>query len=173
MRPPRSHSLVCLFAVLGGVLLLHTAWPRSVAAQSAPTCKNFVGWWQNTLGSTMRISKVEASGPLVGLVQGCYCSPSGTQSDWYPLSGWMNALPAQSGQDNVVAVSWTVRWGTIGSITIWSGYCRSGGSVVLSAPWYLVSPNSKYTWNHRNADTDTFSPATASTCSKPIPPWCK
>jgi hypothetical protein len=142
-------------------------------AAQAPTCQSFVGLWKNQLNSTMSISRVETTGPTAGLVHGCYCSPSGTASDWYPLRGWANSLPPQPPQDNVVAISWTVRWGAIGSITSWSGYCRTGGSTaVISAPWYLVSPNSTFTWNHRNADTDTFSPAAAATCSKPIPTWC-
>jgi hypothetical protein len=34
-------------------------------------------------------------------------------------------LPSEPPQDNVVSISWSVRWGSIGSITSWSGYCRT------------------------------------------------
>ena len=173
MRSLRSRRSVSMVVVLGGVLLLRAMSPGTLAAQ-APTCQNFVGWWRNQLNSTMRISKVDTGGPTVGLVSGCYCSPSGTTGNWYPLRGWVNGLPPSPPLDNVVPISWTVRWSGIGSITSWSGYCRTSGSTaVISAPWYLVRPNSTYTWDHRYADTDTFSPATSPSCSNPIPTWCQ
>jgi Avidin family len=178
MRRIRSRSLVCLFifglallpnAMRGGELAQSRPKPQAQTSTTPPpppppppSCTNFVGFWTNQLGSTMAISKVDSTS---GLVTGCYCSPSGTTGTWFPLTGWVNSLAPNPPQNNVVVISWTVRWGSYGSITSWSGTCGSSGTI--NAPWYLVRPNSSFAWDHRLADTDTFSPATASTCGPP------
>jgi hypothetical protein len=134
-----------------------------------PTCENPVGMWNNQLGSTMVIRSIDTS---TGLVSGCYCSPSGTSSQWFLLTGFVNSQAPQTGKDNVRLMSWAVQWGQYGSITTWSGLCRSIlGLPNISALWHLTRSNADQTWSHRLTDTDLFVPAVLSTCGAP-PPSC-
>lgn len=135
------------------------------------TCENVTGMWQNQLNSTMIISHINSR---TGLIQGCYCSPSGTQGEWFRITGWTNSQEPQEGKDNIIPVSWSVRWGDYGSITAWSGYCfdAEDGTPTISAQWDLVRSNADQRWSHRMTDTDTFMPASQSSCGNP-PPDCQ
>ncbi len=132
----------------------------SMASTSAwavqQSCSNPVGVWKNQLGSTLTITSVSSG----GLVSGTYISPSGTQGDAYPLTGWTNTASPQSNGDHADLITFTVRWGGIGSITSWSGVCKQVNSVpTITAPWYLTRSNSQYSWDHTLAGQDVFTPS--------------
>jgi hypothetical protein len=140
------------FAVIGAVVVLSAS-----SAIAAPTCDNMQGAWVNQLGSTLNIQAINSA---TGAITGSYISPSGGGTTTYPLAGWINSKDPVSGQNNVKVISFTVRWGTIGSITSWTGYCQTvNGAPKLTTLWHLVRPNSSFEWDHILTNTDVFTPA--------------
>lgn len=141
----------------------------TVAGVSPPTCEFPVGMWSNQLGSTMIITSVDN---VTRLVTGCYCSPSGTASEWFRLTGFVNSQPFLEGQNNANLISWVVQWGKFGSLTTWSGLCHEiPGSPSIDALWHLTRSNADQTWSHRLTDFDHFVPSGVSSCGPP-PPSC-
>ena len=141
-------------------LLLALCWSTVlVAADHDTITKKLVASssWINQLGSTMTITSVD---PTTGQIAGTYKSPSGTSGATYPLIGWINSVPPVPGQDNVVVISFSVSWGTIGSVTAWNGYVRLvGGQPTITGQWILSSANTTFSWNHLLTNQDTFVPA--------------
>ncbi|WDD90204.1 avidin/streptavidin family protein (plasmid) [Burkholderia sp. FERM BP-3421] len=130
-----------------------TAWA------GAQSCASLVGAWGNQLGSTMNIQSVD---PVTGAITGTYRSPSGTSGQQFPLVGWTNTAPAQVGQDNATLVTFTVNWGNYGTITAWSGLCRTQNQVsTISALWHFAQSNAQFSWSHVQTGQDVFTPSTA------------
>ena len=128
-----------------------------------PTCANPVGIWVNEMGSTLNIMAMDAN----GYIQGTYSSPSGAGSTAYPLIGWVNNSEvnptdpcASCKENNKGVISFTVRWGTIGSITSWTGTCATNedGTLVLKTMWHLSRPNTQFSWDHTLSGADIFTP---------------
>ncbi|SIT48088.1 putative exported avidin family protein [Paraburkholderia ribeironis] len=133
--------------------------PSTVWAAGSPTCASLVGSWGNQLGSTMNIVSVN---PTTGAITGTYRSPSGTTGQQFPLIGWTNTAPAQNGQDNVTLVSFTVNWGNYGTVTSWSGLCRTQDRVpIIAALWNFAQSNAQFSWSHVNTGQDVFMPTLA------------
>ncbi len=146
-----------LFAITPLALL---AFSTPASAASAPTCANPIGAWTNHLSqpSTLTIKSVDSS---TGEIVGTYRSPSGTGGQDYPLIGWMNQATAGSGKDSAVILSFSVRWGSYGSVTSWTGVCRTTNSQsVLSAMWFLGRAVTDFEWDHVLSGQDTFDPVT-------------
>jgi hypothetical protein len=120
-------------------------------SQSKATCKNPKGAWLNTIGSTMTIKNYNTSS---GSIDGIYETPS-LPGQIFPLVGWVNELPAVVGKSNTVAISFSVRWGKVGSITSWTCTCANN---TIRAPWHLVSPVTQFSWDHFLTDLDVFQP---------------
>lgn len=137
------------------VLILGTFLMASTVHAARPSCEKLEGEWKNELGSTLKISSVGADGKL----SGTYTSPSGTSGSSAPMIGWTNsALPARN-DNNIKVVSFSVNWGSYGSVTSWSGACSlKGGTPTISTIWNLVRSNSSYEWDHILTNTDTFTP---------------
>jgi hypothetical protein len=115
---------------------------------------NLVGEWTNQLGSKLNIKAVD---PNTGQITGTYKSPSGTGGNEFPLIGWVNYKPPIQDKDNAIVVSFSVRWGGIGSITTWAGYVKIVNSVpIITGQWFLVRPNSDYVWDHILTGQDVF-----------------
>jgi len=115
---------------------------------------NLVGTWTNQLGSTLNITAVDAN---TGQITGNYKSPSGAGQTEFPLIGWVNTKAPVQGKDNVTVVSFSVRWGSIGSITTWAGYIRAANNVTtLTAQWFLTRPISDFPWDHILTNQDVF-----------------
>ena len=124
-------------------------------AAAAPSCSVPAGIWVNQMGSVMTISSYNTA---TGAISGTYKTSSGA-TGWYPLVGWVNGAASIPEKDNVVVMSFTVRWGSIGSITSWTGTCRvTSGTTVLTTLWDLAEPVSNYTWDHVLAGSDVFKP---------------
>lgn len=137
---------------LASIILLSVFTLPAFAAK--PDCANPIGSWENQLGSTLTINSVD---PNTGLVTGTYQSPSGTTGEQFPLIGWTNKAPVQPGKDNATLVSFSVRWGSYGSITSWSGLCREeNGLATIQALWHLARSNSQYVWDHVLTGNDVF-----------------
>lgn len=131
-----------------------------MASASAPTCANPVGAWKNHLGkpSTLTFKSIDSK---TGSISGTYTSPSGTGGQDYPLIGWMNQGVTTSGKDNAVILSFSVRWGSYGSVTSWTGVCRTvNNQSILSAMWFLGRPVTDFEWDHVLSGQDTFDPVT-------------
>jgi len=144
-------SVVASVALLGGFLCL----PSWAHAQS---CSNPTGKWVNELNSTLTVSHKD---PQSGLLRGTYISPSGTEGQTFPLIGWFNTAPPVSGQDNTTLITFSVNWGSQGSITAWSGLCTEvNGVPTISALWHLTSANATFSWSHVLSGLDTFKPLT-------------
>ncbi len=136
---------------LGSCLL--TSMVQAHAAK--PTCEKLVGDWVNELGSTLTIKSVGSNGELAGT----YTSPSGTSGSAVAMIGWTNSGQSTTSGDNARVVSFSVNWGSYGSVTSWSGTCSSGsGKPVISTIWNLVRSNSSYSWDHILTNADTFKP---------------
>ncbi|WP_376708394.1 avidin/streptavidin family protein [Shewanella surugensis] len=92
-------------------------------------------------------------------LKGTFTSPSGTSGESNPLIGWVNFLAPVKGQDNVTVVAFTTRWGKYGSVSSWSGECRSvNGKPVIKTIWHLVRSNANYEWDHMLTNSATFVP---------------
>jgi len=123
---------------------------------ATPNCQSFKGQWINEQGSILTFNKTDDS---VGSLSGSYISSSGTEGDSYPLIGWFNRSEIVKGKDNVTAISFSVRWGSHGSITSWTGTCSiKNGKPSISAIWNLVRSNSDHAWDHMLTNHITFVP---------------
>jgi len=118
--------------------------------------QSLVGKWENQLGSTLSIEKIDEE---TGQITGKYSSPSGTAGEEFPLMGWVNESPKMEGKDNVPVIEFSVRWGKYRSITSWTGYCdEDNGKRTLVMQWHLVRPNSGNRWDHVLTGQDRFTP---------------
>lgn len=124
----------------------------TASATAKPTCANVVGAWKNQLGSKMNIKSVVAA---TGAITGEYQTASGA-GGWYPLVGWINSVPNVPGKNNAKIVSFSVRWGNVGSVTSWTGVCH--GADDLKTVWNLGRPVSDYEWDHVLTGADNFRP---------------
>lgn len=122
--------------------------------------RELVGDWQNDLKSTLSIKSID---PATGRLDGTYRSPSGTPGQAFPVVGWINTKPAEAEKDNVIVVSFSARWGKIGSVTAWNGYYRLVGTVPrIVGQWNLSRANSDFEWDHIIAGQDRFTKLTPS-----------
>ena len=122
------------------------------------TCDNPVGAWRNhlTRPSTLTIKSADTNS---GRISGTYSSPLGTGGQDYPLVGWMNRAVAVTGKDGAVILSFSVRWGSYGSVTSWTGVCRTtNNQSVLSAMWFLGRSVTDFEWDHVLSGQDIFDP---------------
>jgi hypothetical protein len=136
--------------------------PRKMVAQPSPNnpldptvTTNLVGSWTNDLKSVLTIVAVDAQS---GAITGNYrLNPaSGLPPDVvFPLQGWVNTkAPDKNHPNHVTVVSFSVRFGTVGSVTAWNGYYD--GSQSILGQWLLSRPNSDYDWDHILAGQDRF-----------------
>lgn len=138
-----------------------TLTPSKPTASPTPTqidpgiINELKGEWKNELGSTLKIVSIDA---ITGLITGDYKSPSGTPGTAFPLTGWVNTAPPNSdAPHHVVVVSFSVRWGAIGSVTTWNGYYHSAaGKATIVGQWLLSRPNSQFIWDHILIGQDRF-----------------
>jgi hypothetical protein len=113
--------------------------------------------WKNALGSTMEITQVDIAS---GQIRGTYRSPSGTGGQGFPLIGWINHAAPVPGKDNVVVISFSVRWGQYGSVTAWNGFYKLiDNKPTIVGQWLLVRSNSDFVWDHTLTGLDTFHPS--------------
>jgi hypothetical protein len=143
--------------VFTSIILAAASTGCATARAGGPDCANPVGAWVNQLKSTLTVA---SASPTTGALAGTYRSPSGTPGQSFPMIGWTNQTPAVPGRDNVILLTFTVRWGEIGSITAWSGVCREENGVpTLTALWHLARSNSQFPWDHVLAGNDVFTPS--------------
>lgn len=151
-------------AVLGLALLAICA----SAEAKPPTCTHPVGKWQNRQKSVLEIKTYDAA---TGALSGEYTSRSGASagSTPYPVVGWKNTAPAESGApgnagkgNHADVITFAVRWGTLGSVSAWTGTCavnaQSSGLEQISALWHTTRPNTGFEWDHTLTGSDRFDP---------------
>ena len=151
-------------AVLGLALLNVCA---SVAAKP-PSCIQPVGRWKKVRGSVLEIRNYDAA---TGAISGEYTSHSGASARArpYPVVGWINSAPAESSAaskadhgDHAEAITFLVRWGTLGGVSAWTGTCtvnsQSSGFEQIHALWHTTRPNTGFEWDHTLTGSDRFDP---------------
>ena len=134
------------------VILLTVVLLMGANSSSQLRAADLIGVWQNQLNSTFNITHVDA---VTMELRGLYRSPSGTPGFAYPALGYVNSASTNdSGKDSGLVVCFSVRWGSIGSVTTWNGVVRDDG--ILTSQWLLVRPISSYVWDHILTGQDTF-----------------
>ena len=123
----------------------------SSVAHAQPDCSNLVGNWINLSSSTIFIKRVDEKD---GSITGTYTLISGEE---HALVGWVNKA-AGNAASTVPVIAFSVRWGAIGSITSWTGYCVSGETPRLTTLWQVAQSASQYEWNHIVTNSDIFTP---------------
>ncbi|MFK8018678.1 MAG: avidin/streptavidin family protein [Pseudomonadales bacterium] len=137
------------------LFVLFSSAVYSAGGMAAPSCEDVKGAWVNQIGSLLTISKVTSEGRL----SGTYRSSSGTDGESFPLIGWTNHAPAKQNTDNARVVSFSVNWGSNGSVTSWSGVCAvKKGTPTISTLWHLTRSNSQYDWDHTHTNKAVFTP---------------
>ena len=138
------------------VFLAHTAFIGSAIADQ-PDCSNILGSWKNQIDSTLSITNVDNK---TGSITGTYVSKSGTTGEEYPLIGWLNKSSSNT-ENTIPVISFTVRWGAIGNITSWTGYCvtdKDAKTSKIITLWHLSQSESKFSWDHIITNSDVFTP---------------
>lgn len=122
-----------------------------------PSCSNPIGIWHNDLKSSLIIESINAG---TGQVMGKYISPSGGGQNQFALIGWVNEANANPQHpNNAKVITFTVRWGNIGSITSWTGTCSVvNGKATIATTWNIARPNSDFSWDHILTGSDQFTP---------------
>lgn len=132
--------------------------PACVFGQARPNCEIPTGAWVNEHGSVLIVSSYEAA---LGKIEGHYRSESGTDGLQYPMTGWVNSKLIEEGKNNASTISFSVRWGDIGSLTAWTGTCKVvDGVPIITTIWNLARPNTDYDWDHILTNSATFVPVT-------------
>lgn len=158
--------LPLFFCVLALSAPLH-AQTDTTAPATAPAnpveqsiVNELVGKWKNALGSTLSIKSIDAQ---TGKIDGTYISPQGTSGTEYPLFGWVNMLPPNKENDfQTIVISWSVRWGKIGSITAWNGIYAAlpmdgePKTPTIVGNWNLSRPDGDFEWDHVLVGQDRF-----------------
>jgi hypothetical protein len=153
------------FSVVLGVALLSAC--ASLEAKP-PTCTQPVGKWKNRQKSVLEIKTYDTA---TGAISGEYTSHSGASASSmpYPVVGWINSAPAESSApgkagkgDHAEVITFAVRWGTLGSISAWTGTCavnsQSSGLEQISALWHTTRPNTGFEWDHTLTGSEVFVP---------------
>src|SRR5512135_850769 len=126
-----------------------TAAKAAEANPADPTIvKELVGDWTNELGSTLTIKSIDTE---TGAIRGCYRTKpgAGTQGEDYTLIGWINHARGDDNQNHVTVVSFSVRWGKIGSVAAWNGYyAQVSDTPTIVGQWLLSRSNSSFEWDH-------------------------
>lgn len=124
---------------------------------NAQTITNLIGTWHNELQSTLRINSINSN---TGRLVGTYTLNTGKT---FTLTGWANDLPAAHNKSHVVAVAFSVQFGSFGSITSWTGYLKGTGSSTfkIQTIWNLVNPISDEQFDHIVTNCDIFTPGPA------------
>jgi hypothetical protein len=142
------------FSAVLGLALLNVC--ASIEAKP-PTCTQPVGRWRNERGSVLDIRNYDAA---TGAISGQYISNSGTTgSD--PIVGWIDSAPPETKGDHAEVITFLVRWGTVGSVSAWTGTCAvnsHSGLEQISALWHTARPNSEFEWQHILTGADRLDP---------------
>jgi hypothetical protein len=152
-----SMKAICVFVLFGivGTLSAQAAGLGTPAFKTAVS--GLVRKWTNELGSTLEIQSID---PATGKLTGTYASPSGTTGQTFPLVGAVNYEIPGPNQNNAVVVTFSVHWGSYGSITTWNGTFKPNSQPAkIRTQWILVRSNSNQDWDHTLLGSDIFSPA--------------
>ena len=122
----------------------------SLNAQT-PNFNRLIGKWENQLKSTLEISNVN---PTTFQITGQYTS---VDAGTYPIIGYVNFQPIDPSPkvNNVLVISFAVRWGNIGTITTWNGFLQYD-SLKITGQWLLSQPTSRFIWDHILVGQDIF-----------------
>ncbi len=117
-------------------------------------CDHLEGLWSNDLGSLLVIDSVSSDYRILGE----YRSSTGVDGRVFPLQGWINQTDDYP-DDEVRAISFSVRWEGYSSITSWTGYCDlDKDGVYIKTLWHLIRPEEDIPWERVLSNSSTFRP---------------
>ncbi len=120
------------------------------------SCDTLAGRWVNARGSVIVLENTDAQ---TGRFKGDFLSEASIENGAiFAIAGWVNSSQATSVRPDVVqSLSFTVRWGTTGSITAWTGFCRkTDKGAEIATLWHLVRSNSENDFDHIHSGSDVF-----------------
>lgn len=147
---------------LTAVLLLILGMPLASGAQAGgPTCENLAGVWHNQINSTLTFTAVDAA---TGQLTGTYRAASANPGSERRVIGWINDAAPAAGMDNARVISFSVRFAELGSISTWTGVCRTDrktGVPTISALFHIARANTKMEYDHIVTNSEVFTPESA------------
>lgn len=122
---------------------------------SKPTCDNPVGIWSNPQGQTITITKLDQNS---GQLHGTFQLPAAIDNTPYGLTGWTNNLGTSKPKtDEDTAISFSVRWEGLTSISSWIGTCsNTQGLSKLNLINHQVRLNAQQKNERISVSFDTF-----------------
>ncbi len=144
-KPRHSNAVVRKFCFL----VLLGSWYLSPVDSIAQDFSRLIGTWENELGSQLILDSISTNGDLWGK----YRSSSGVDGRIFPLKGWVNGKEDQ----DVLAISFTVKWQGYGSITGWTGYFdQDTHGDYLKTLWHLIRPDEEESWERVITNSSLF-----------------
>ncbi len=130
--------------------------PLSSTARAAPDCQNLEGTWKNPQGRILTVEKFNAK---TSQISGTYQFPPAIDPNKYQLVGWVNS-EGKKAQAGDTAVSFSVQWGELTSISSWLGTCSlpAHGKPQLNLLWQQVRLNAQPKNERMTTGADVFSP---------------
>ncbi|MEM6629950.1 MAG: avidin/streptavidin family protein [Bacteroidota bacterium] len=125
------------------------------SGQDLPEPSDLKGVWCSELESTLEVRSLDLE---TGEIRGSYSTPIGGRVRSFPLMGWVNTKSPEVGMDNVHVISFTVRWGELGSITSWAGTYQfnAKGEPILKTVWHLARPITHTSYEHIITQSSLF-----------------
>ena len=118
------------------------------------SCHQLKGYWVNDKGARINIRSTEG-GQLIGT----YFTPERVGNYRYRIQGVTNSKKAKAQDDNVIVISFAVQWKTLGSLTSWTGYCRTiGNTSEMKLITHDVKPNARTDNEHMHTYYEQFTP---------------
>ena len=138
------------------LLIFIKIWAYSpIFAQGLPELSDLKGFWCSELESTMEIHSLDLAS---GEIRGTYTTEMGGKMRSFPLLGWINTQAPSKGKHTVHVLSFSVRWGDLGSITSWTGTFEldDSGEPIIKTIWNLVRPSTNYSYEHIISQSSRF-----------------
>ena len=124
------------------------------ASIMAADCSDLSGVWTTSEGSRVTLAKGEG-----GMLSGTYQLNSKIDPTVYPLLGFINGKAPKPKYDNTQAISFIVHWGSLGSVSSWTGVCRDGeenGQAKLETIGHQVRPVVRQKNEHMHTFSEDF-----------------
>jgi hypothetical protein len=141
--------------LLFGAQVLLTSFPA--IGQTAGTCQNPVGSWKNGAQSVLNIVALDSvTGEIKGSFQLSATEPAS------PVSGWIDLSRLESGNGDVIPISFATGRLPTGGIESWTGYCRElTGAPAITVLWQKVHTLADSPREQIESGADVFSPVPA------------
>ena len=120
----------------------------------AADCGDLSGVWTTSEGAKITLGKGEG-----GMFSGTYQLNSKIDPNAYPLIGFVNGKAPKANFDNTQAITFVVHWGSLGSVSSWTGVCRDADENAparLETVGHQVRPVVRQKNEHMHTFTENF-----------------